>query len=144
MTQKAGHAASHAFRPLPKKALRMKLKLDKETVDGLALVQGRDEDIAWDLDLEGFGLRLRRGAKGQRRTYVVQYRVKGCTRRITLGTTARLTLAQAREGARKLLARVSLGEDPQGDKATRRAQAERTFRKVVDVYLATKQSELRP
>jgi integrase len=121
----------------------MKLKLDTKTVAGLALTDGRDEDIAWDADLEGFGLRLRRGAGGERRTYVVQYRAQGRTRRITLGPIERLPLAQAREGARKLLARVSLGEDPQDDKAAQRLIAERTFRKVVDAYLASKQGELR-
>src|SRR5262249_31357689 len=118
----------------------MKLRLDTKTIAALALGRGQRELFAWDSELAGFGVRL----QGQRRTYVVQYRAAGHTRRVTLGTTERLTPTQAREGARKLLARVSLGEDPQSDKAAKRVQAERTFRKVVDIYLASKQSELRP
>src|SRR5215831_6378687 len=121
----------------------MKLTLDTETVASLTLAKGRNEDFAWDIELEGFGLRLRRGTERLRRTYVVQYRAGGRTRRITLGTAERLTPAQAREGARKLLARVSLGEDPQDEKAAQRAAAERTFAKVVDAYLADKQRTLR-
>src|SRR5215831_17434989 len=117
----------------------MKLRPDTETVPALALGKGQRELFAWDSELAGFGLRL----QGQRRTYVAQYRAGGRTRRVTLGFTDRLTPTQARAGARKLLARVSLGEDPQDEKAAQRAAAERTFRKVVDVYLATKQSELR-
>src|SRR5262249_57075304 len=65
-------------------------------------------------------------------------------RGVTIGRPERLTLAEAREGARKLLARVALGADPQDEKAAQRTAAERTFAKVVDVYLAAKQSTLRP
>jgi integrase len=118
----------------------VKLKLDTKTVPGLVLKPGQGEAFVWDTELAGFGLRL----QGRRRSYVAQYRANGHTRRVTLGSIDRLTPTQARDGARKILARVSLGEDPQSDKAAKRAQAERTFRKVVDVYLAAKQNELRP
>lgn len=118
----------------------MKLRLDSETIPTLALGEGQGEAFAWDSELAGFGLRL----QGQRRTYVVQYRANGRTRRVTLGALDRLTLTQARDAARRLLARVTLGEDPQGDKATKRLAAARTFRKVVDAYLAAKESTLRP
>ena len=67
--------------------------------------EGKDEDFAWDTELENFGLRLRRSAEGVRRTYVVQYRVHGRTRREKLGD--RLTLVQARAAARRTLVRVS-------------------------------------
>jgi integrase len=82
--------------------------------------------------------------QGKRRTFVAQYRADGRTRRVTLGPVERLTPDQARRGARKVLARASLGEDPQGEKAARRAQAERTFAKVVEAYLAAREGELRP
>jgi integrase len=118
----------------------MKLRLDIKTVAALPLGKGQSETFAWDTELPGFGLRL----QGRRRTYVAQYRAHGRTRRVTLGTTERLTPMQAREGARKILARVSLGDDPQAEKAAKRVEAERTFRKVVDVYLAAKQPTLRP
>jgi integrase len=118
----------------------MKLKLDATTVGTLTLTAGKSETFAWDATLAGFGLRL----QGRRRTYIVQYRASGRTRRVTLGTTERLTLAQARDGARKILARAALGEDPQAKKAAQRLAAERTFAKVADVYLALKRNELRP
>src|SRR5262249_48141725 len=102
----------------------MKLRLDIKTVAALPLGKGQSETFAWDTELPGFGLRL----QGRRRTYVAQYRAHGRTRRVTLGTTERLTPTQAREGARKILARVSLGDDPQAEKAAKRVEAERTFR----------------
>jgi integrase len=122
----------------------MKLKLDQETVVELRLDPGRNEDFVWDTALEGYGLRLRHGAKGLRRTYVAQYRVNGHTRRVTLGSSERLTELEARKGARKALARATLGDDPQGEKVAKRAAAERTFAKVVDVYLADKEDARRP
>jgi integrase len=118
----------------------MKLRLDTKAVGTLALGKGQSEVFAWDTELAGFGLRL----QGRRRTYVAQYRAHGRVRRLTLGSTDRLTPARAREGARKILARVALGDDPQDEKTARRAAAERTFRKVVDIYLAAKQDQLRP
>jgi len=118
----------------------MRLRLDTKTVPTLTLGNGQRELFAWDSELAGFGLRL----QGQRRTYIAQYRAKGRTRRVTIGTTERLTPTQARAGARKILAHASLGDDPQDEKAAQRTAAERTFRKVVDAYLADKQPRLRP
>src|SRR5262249_17945785 len=139
----AAGAGSYCF-PSASQEDAMKARLDTKTVPGLAVPPGRHEDFVWDTDLEGFGLRLRRGVERLRRTYVAQYRAKGRTRRVTIGTAERLTPAQAREGDRKVLARVSLGEDPQDAKAAQRTAAERPFRKVVDAYLASKRGGLKP
>jgi integrase len=121
----------------------MKLKLDVKLVNALTLAKGRAEDFAWDTELKNFGLRLQRGADGIRRSYCVQYRHHGHTRRHTLGAADRLSLAQARAAARKALARVSLGGDPQGERDAKRAAAERTFAAAVEGYLAAK-THLRP
>jgi integrase len=123
----------------------MKLKLDAKTIAGLALAKGRDEEFAWDTELEGFGLRLRRRTDGGLlRTWAVQYRSNGRTRRMTLGPIEKVTPAQAREAGRKLLARVELGHDPQGEKEAKRIKAARTFRSAVEAYLVAKQPQLRP
>jgi integrase len=123
----------------------MKLRLDAKTIAGMTLAKGRDEEFAWDTELEGFGLRLRRRRDGGlQRTWAAQYRAKGRTRRVTLGALEKLTPAQAREGARRILARATLGHDPQAEKQANRQQAARTFRSVVEAYLAARQSELRP
>jgi integrase len=122
----------------------MKLKLDPKTVATLTLAKGRGEDFAWDTELEGFGLRLRRKRDGRvLRTWVAQYRANGRTRRITLGSAERVAVAQARDGARKILARVALGHDPQAEKQEKRARSAQSFRGTVDAYLRTKQ-DLRP
>jgi integrase len=123
----------------------MKLKLDTKTVTALVLPKGRADEICWDAELEGFGLRLRRrGDGGLLRNWVVQYRANGHTRRVTIGDAGKITPAQARDAARKLLARVELGHDPQAEKEAKRQRAGHTFKAVVDAYLAAKQPELRP
>jgi integrase len=122
----------------------MKLKLDIRTINALALAKGRNEDFAWDSELENFGLRLRRGADGIHRTFCVQYRQHGRTRRCTIGSTERLTLAQARQHARKLLAKVSLGADPKAERDAGRVAAGRTFGTAVELYLAAKAAHARP
>jgi integrase len=124
----------------------MKLKLDTKTIAGLELA-GRDEEIVWDHDLPGFGLRLRRNGGDTRRTFVVQYRISGRrTRRVTLGAAAKFTPPEARAAARKILARVALGADPQGEKQDKREAAAQTFKATADAYIAAKEKEkeLRP
>jgi hypothetical protein len=59
----------------------MRLKLDPKTIPALALPKGKAEDFAWDTELEGFGLRVRRRASGDLlRTFVAQYRAGGHSR----------------------------------------------------------------
>src|SRR5262245_2854600 len=123
----------------------MRLKLDPKTISTLALPKGGADEICWDSELEGFGLRLRRRTDGGLlRNWVTQYRASGHTRRITIGSADKITPMQARAAARKLLARVELGHDPQAEKEARRAQSAHTVRSVVASYLDAKQSELRP
>ena len=122
----------------------MKLKLDASVI-GRELAANLTEEFIWDADLEGFGLRLRRRSNGElQRTFVAQYRNDGRTRRVTLGSARKLTLAQAREAARKILARATLGADPQSERAAKRLRAARTFHTAVEAYLAGRADALRP
>ena len=123
----------------------MKLKLDTKSIAALTLAEGEPEAFFWDTELEGYGLRLRRRRKGGvRRTYIAQYRANGRTRRVTIGTPEKIDEPAARVAARRVLARVVLGEDPQAERETKRVQAARTFRAAVKLYLAAKEVELRP
>jgi integrase len=118
------------------------MQLNAKTVAGLT--PDKKDVIIFDEDLPGFGCRLRQRDGRVRRSWIVQYRVRGRTRRVKLGTLETLTASEARKAARQLLGRVSLGEDPQGEKATRRRQVEHSFRAAVDTYLAAREGELRP
>ena len=123
----------------------MKLKLDPQAIAGLALGEGKVEEFAWDSELEGFGLRLRRRRDGSLlRSWAAQYRANGRTRRVTLGAVEKVNAIEARAAARKVLAGAVLGNDPQAERKAKRVRAARSFRAVVEAYLAAKRPELRP
>jgi integrase len=119
------------------------MKLDSKTVAAFEL-GGRNDAIYFDDALPGFGYRLRAGSAGIRRSWIVQYRRAGRSRRVLLGPAAVLTAEQARAAAKKVLAKVALGEDPQADKTARRGKDRHILRALVDEYLAHKQSIVRP
>ena len=118
------------------------MKLSDKLVTTLTLPDGKDDVIHWDGDLKRLGYRLRRSGGNVLRSWVVRYRVGARQRRMTLDAV--LGAEQARAAARKILARVELGEDPQGDKAMQRVADKHTVRGLVEEYLADKQAELRP
>ena len=120
------------------------MKLDARTVAELDLA-GKNDVIFFDDTLIGFGVRLRRASGGRvRRSWIAQYRANGRTRRVLLGSLEKVTAPDARTAARKILASVELGGDPQGAKVQVRREAARSVRSVVDAYLDAKQPELRP
>jgi len=116
------------------------MKLTKANISGIELPPGKTERIVFDEELPGFGIRLRAGGK---RVWVVQYRIGAKQRRKTIGTTATLDPDDAREQAKRELAAVTLGGDPQADKLAARAKAKVTLSAVVDSYLAARKSKLR-
>ena len=119
------------------------MKLDAKTVAALELAGKRDA-IFFDEELTGFGVRLRASGDRVRRSWVAQYRANGRTRRVLIGSVDKVAPLDARKAARKILAEVELGGDPQGAKAVKRQEAARSVRSVVDAYLDAKQPELRP
>lgn len=86
-------------------------KLNKRTVDQLEI--RANDYIVWDDDLSGFGLRVFATGK---RSYVLQYRAKGRTRRFTIGPHGVWTPETARKEARVLLGRIADGANPAEEK----------------------------
>jgi integrase len=120
------------------------MKLDSKTVAQLVLPAGKTDVIHFDSALPGFGLRLRGSGDQVRKSWVVQYRRAGRTRRLLLGSAEVLSAEQARTAAKKALGAVATGSDPQADKAARRNQDQFTYRSVADNYLRAKQPTVRP
>jgi integrase len=120
------------------------MKLDAKTVAALDL-GGKKDVIFFDAELAGFGHRLRVGSGGKLlRSWVVQYRRGGTSRRLLIGSGAVLSAEQARIAAKKVLARVQLGEDPQGDKLARRDKDKQTLASIMAEYLPVKACKVRP
>jgi integrase len=82
-------------------------KLTKRTVDNTEI---RTSDyVLWDDELPGFGLRVFASGK---RSYVVQYRASGRSRRFTIGLHGVWTPEEARREAKVLLGQVARGGNP--------------------------------
>lgn len=121
------------------------MRLTAKAIAALTLPEGRADIIHFDDELAGFGYRLRRSPAGKvNTTWVVQYRRGGASRRVLLGAGNVLSADQARGEARKVLAMVALGADPQGDKAVRRDRDRLSLRSVVDEFLVAKAETVRP
>lgn len=74
--------------------------------------------IIYDAKVKGFGLRVTSaGAKA----FIVNYRVKGRERRITIGSYPDWKVKAARDEAEKIKRRVDIGEDPMADRHAERA-----------------------
>ena len=86
-------------------------KITKRSVDALAPKE-RDY-FYWDSQIPGFGVRV--SPKG-RKTYTVQYRIGGRTKRVSLGVHGAITPDEARDLARRNLGDISRGQDPSGQK----------------------------
>jgi integrase len=111
----------------------------KLTTANIDLPEGKRDHIVFDSALKGFGLRIRR-LSGDRigKAWIVQYRQHGHGRRMIVGDAVKITAAQAREKARKLLAQVELGGDPQAEKSQRRDKDSLSLRSVIADFIAQK------
>jgi integrase len=112
------------------------MKLTQKAVAALQL-DGKTDLILFDDELPRFGVRLRRRADDKvDKSYIVQWKRGGQSRRIRLGSADLLSPADARAAAREKLAQVDLGKDPAADRRDRRAKDALTMRSVVTEFLA--------
>jgi len=87
------------------------VKITKRVVEA---ADAREKDyLIWDDELPGFGLRIFSSGK---RSYVIQYRTKGRSRRYTIGLHGAWAPETARREARVQLGRVAGGDDPVEDR----------------------------
>ncbi len=98
-----------------------------------------DQKIYRDSAIVGFGLRITSaGAK----SFVVEKRINGKSRRKTLGPYGPLTVEQARAEAMKFLGSVATGKDPVAELKASRAKGV-TLQEVFNDYLVSR-SDLKP
>ncbi len=88
----------------------------------------------WDARMAGFGLRVE---KSGTKTFVVRYRAdsggRSAPRRfMTVGRFGPLTVDEARRQARLLLASAATGDDPAGERQTKRKEL--TITQLVELY----------
>ena len=120
------------------------MKLSQASIARFKMPAGKTEHIEFDDEMHGFGLRIRKGANGEHRTLIAQYKIGAKHRRITLGNVAKVNFEHARREAKKIFGRVANEEDPATDRAKARKVASHTFDAAIKKYLEAKRGELRP
>lgn len=109
------------------------MKVTKSTVADLES-PSKGYALHWDDELPGFGVRVT--AAGVR-SYIVESRVNGKTRRATIGKHGVFTADQARKLAKIKLGDMAKGIDPSAER--KRLQAESvTLAEAVETYLANR------
>lgn len=103
-------------------------RITKRVVDA-AQPAGKDY-VLWDDEIPGFGLRVYASGK---KSYVIQYRADGRSRRFTLGLHGPLTAEDARKLAKAKLGDVAQGENPAEEKAT--ICRDPSLNELCDLYL---------
>lgn len=96
-------------------------RISKRLVDAIA-PEGDRTRIVWDDALPGFGLRVTPAGV---RAYVIEYRHKGRSRRMTLGRHGPMTPDAARKLAAQRLGEVAAGRDPLAEKQAAREEEAR-------------------
>jgi integrase len=114
-------------------------KLTKRTVDALLPGAGGKDVIYFDVELRGFGVRVKAsGAK----SYILKYRNKfGQQRKLTIARVGELTPEEARTEAVKLRGRVACLEDPALERSSARKSI--TVAELCDQYLEAGEGRLK-
>jgi len=119
------------------------MKLTKSRVEAFPIPPARKtskdagQAIYWDEKLRGFGVRI---TPSGARSYIVQGRANGKTRRVTLGTHGVLTCDEARRKAKAALLALDDGIDPVIEKKRTKTLA-LTLREVATDYCANRQTK---
>lgn len=95
-------------------------KFTNAKIDALALPEKRKQDYHYDTAVPGLGVCV--GAGGTK-TYFAERRLKGKTRRVTIGKHGAWVPETARERARELIVDIDKGIDPNVVKAEKKVKA---------------------
>ncbi len=111
------------------------VRITKSVVDRLnAPVAG--QTFTRDSELKGFAVRITTsGAK----SFILEKRIDGKVKRLTLGRYPELTVEQARKEAHKLLGHIATGRNPTAEKKQKELQTT-TLQKAFDDFLLARKS----
>ncbi|KTD61871.1 tyrosine-type recombinase/integrase [Legionella spiritensis] len=115
------------------------IKLTKTIVDKLEHIPGKTQTFYRDDSLKGFALRVTSSGV---KSFIVETRISGKVKRVTLGKYGNLTVEEARKQAKSLLGSVARGDDPIAEKKTKKVHA-MTLQQVLNDYLKARK-DLKP
>lgn len=123
---------------MPTFSANQSVRLTKTLVDRLPLPEAGQAFLR-DADLKGFGVRVT--ASGTK-SFIVEKRVNGRVRRMTVGRFGELTVEQARKQAVQLLGKVATGVDPVAERRKAEAQSV-TLGQVFSAFIEARKHNLR-
>jgi integrase len=91
-------------------------RLTKKFIDAIKPVRSGDT-FYWDDQMRGFGLRVKPSGL---KSFAIQYRVKGASRRLTIGQYGKITLDIAKNEASRQFGYVAQGRDPSADRKAKK------------------------
>lgn len=106
------------------------MKLTRAAVDRIAPEPSKQK-LVWDTEIRGFGVRV---SPGGAKSYIIQRRVNGKERRVTIGRAGDISAEAARRKALSLAAQFLDGKDPVVEKR-RQAVRSVTLRQAFDDYI---------
>jgi integrase len=120
----------------------MKVKLTPVFVSKAKAPERGDRIVYWDEGLPCFGLMV---TKSGHKSFVVQYRAKGISRRLTFKAASEggLSLDKARREARAVIGAVTKGGDPLTDQRKAARAAENTLQAISEEFLVREGAALR-
>jgi integrase len=116
----------------------MRTRLTPASVRNAQADTDSDRTIFWDTKTPGFGLQVT--AAGHK-SFVIQYRAKGRSRRMAID--GMLGLEAARKRAKALLGEVAHDRDPLGERRAALARERDTFQAIAESYFAREGKKLR-
>jgi integrase len=116
----------------------MRVKLTPAFAAKATVEPGANRTTYWDTGMPNFGLMV---TSNRHRSYVVQYRAAGRSRRMHLKNG--LTLRAARKEAKAILGAVAKGGDPLSDRREAEQAKSNTLKAIVEEYLAREGDRLR-
>jgi len=105
------------------------IRLTKRTLDATSCPK-IGQVFLRDADIPGFGVRLTKSGK----VFILEKRIQGRMRRLTIGAFGPLTLEQARDKALVLTHEILEGHDPAEARQQRRQEL--TWGELTELYLA--------
>src|SRR5262249_46242340 len=118
------------------------MKLTAQTIAKLELLAGKIDFVFFDDDVQGLGLRMRKGSSKTSYTWIFQYSRNGNAKRMRVGEYPTLSPQAARDIARPWYGAVCQGRDPASEKAQALIDHD-SFGQTVALYLAAKKDDLR-
>lgn len=106
-------------------------KITEKLIETVVCQSQKQVIIIRDSELRGFGLRVTRAGQ---KSFIVEARVKGKNKRLTIGRADLFSVDSARKEAMRLLAQMTTGIDPQAEKE-QSEKAGITLGEVLDHYL---------